>query len=149
MFKYLLHRCHEAQLHQIWMCIITKVTYKKGLLNKILTVRIHILLTKILPLILWLLKLRFFSRFANKHFFQKNFLLNCLPKRILVLEKKNSSNLVSEIVILSLRFAIKQSFQKNSLLHCLPKGIHVLEKRIPDSCSKSFWNRDSSQDTPM
>ena len=48
-----------------------------------------------------------------------------------------------------MRLAIKNSFQKNSLLNCLLKRILVFEKRIPGSCGKSFWNRDSSQDTQM
>ena len=92
-----------------------------------------------------------FAIFVIKYSFQKNSLLHCPLKRIIILKKEFPILVarVSEIAILSIRFAIRHYFQKNYLLHCLLKRILVFEKRIPGSCGKSFWNRDSSQDTQM
>ena len=93
---YLLQHCKVAKLnrlHQIFRCIIIKVTsnlyfyknshaYNKDSASCLMKFEIATL----------------FTRFAIKHSFQNNFLLNCLPKRTFVLENKNSRFLWREFL---------------------------------------------------
>ena len=98
------------------------------------------------------MKLRFCSQYLRLNILSRRTLCFIARWKELSFLKKEFPILVarvSEIAILSIRFAIRHYFQKNYLLHCLLKRILVFEKRIPGSCVKSFWNRDSSQDTQM
>ena len=100
------------------------------------------------------MKLRFCSQYLRLNILSRRTLCFIARWKELSFLKKEFPILVarvSEIAILSIRFAIRHYFQKNYLLHCLLKRILVFEKRKEkkSSCGKSFWNRDSSQDTQM